>query len=275
MKISYFFGIGIFSILFVGLATVNIASANNGTDNMGSLMNNSVPVTSNVNPCSTGVLDSQGLCSQPTLNSQNNVITQGGTIPSASSQKGNPNTYWCKPGTSDSNLCWMNSQSNSQVVNSQAGVLSNMNSSSTGSQMMSTQSSTQGINYNAGGIISLNSLVGLFTDPNAVCATGMMMESQGLCVNSQGIQSYYSPANCNFGIDPATNQCSRTMNPMPNMFSQGGMLSTGLQNTNTINQNMSSNNILGMNSTMGVNSQQMNSNTQTMNSTGMNPAMTH
>ena len=278
MKRNYLFGILIFSIL--GIVSINQVFAINGTD-MG--MTNSSMVSPNNNPnvfCSTGVMNAQGLCSQPTMGSQN-VISQGGTIPNTSAQS-SPNTYWCRPGTTDSNLCWMKTQGSNSSINSQGGILSQSNLMSNGnsqgnlamsngnSQGMSNQFNTlQGINSNLGGTISPNSLLGLFTNANAVCSPGMMMESQGLCVNSQGVRSYYSAANCNFGIDPATNQCLRTMNSAPSMFSQGGILSQSVQNAPMMNtQNMSANNISGMNSTgQSMNSQMMNS--QNMASPGM------
>jgi len=224
--------------------------------------------------------------------------SQGGTLSSGISMQSEPNTYWCKPGTTDSNLCGTNSTTlNSQVTNSQGGILpssvtmqSNGSGMSRGNNGGNYLSGQNGFNANSNGAIGLNSqygmntngmmlnsnsfggtispnVIGLATNPNSVCATGTVMQAQGSCVNSQG--SYYSSANCNFGIDPATNQCSRTMNSTPSMFSQGGVLSqsgNSLQGSNS--QSMSSN--INPNMSLGSNSGNVGSIGQSSTSQGLN-----
>lgn len=218
----------LFTAAFLGFSTVHLASADNGT---------SINGISSANPgnfCSTGVMNAQGLCSQPALDSQGAINSQPGILVQAmpSAQASNPNTYWCKPGTSDSNLCGMTAgtlnppSGNPQTVTSQAGILSQGINTTASANTNQNTAINQGVNSAFyGTMISPNSL-GFFTNPNAVCATGTTIESQGLCVNSQGLQGYYSSANCNFGVDPATNQCMRT-SPIQTAFPQAGVLAQG------------------------------------------------
>jgi hypothetical protein len=210
----------LFTALFLGFSALHLASANNDTN------------LATTNICSTGVLDAHGLCSQPTVETQasSSVNSQAGIL--ATTTTSTPaNTYWCKPGTTDSNLCGVTGNS----VNSQAGILSQGVNSTMASPMVNqTNLQSNAVNSNFfPGMISPNSL-GYYTNPNSVCATGATMQSQGLCVSSQGLQGYYSPANCNFGIDPVTHQCMRTASlTVP----QAGILAQNTQfNSQGVNQ---------------------------------------
>lgn len=274
MKTKNISVIFIFTALFLGFSSIHLASA---TANDTSMMNDiSASSSVNTNVCSTGVLDSQGLCSQPTMNSQS-TNSQGGILASSTPMQSEPNTYWCKPGTTDSNLCGTNSTTmNSQSTNSQGGILpsstsmsnnnpTGMSTNSNGAIGLNSQYGMNMLNSNSfGGTISPN-MIG--TNPNSICATGTAMQAQGTCVNSQG--SYYSSANCNFGIDPTTNQCNRTMSSMPNMFSQGGVLSQGVNNLQGSNsQSMNSN--INPNMSLGSNSGDVGSTGQSSTAQGLN-----
>jgi len=72
------------------------------------------------------------------------------------------------------------------------------------------------------------------TGTNVYCSNGVL-NSQGYCVDSQGgivgSTNYYSPSNCNFGIDPQTNQCNKSLPALHSNAYSIAHCSTGLINS--------------------------------------------